>query len=65
MVAKFISTIFLSTKKSMALGVMILFKMFFLGEFYVYIDEAIKDIKYISIFYYFNPTDYLVNEDFP
>jgi len=65
MVAKFISTIFLSTKKSMALGVMIIFIMFFLGEFYVYMDEAIQDIKYISIFYYFNPVDYLVNENFP
>ncbi len=65
MVAKFISTIFLNTKKSMALGMMILFIMFFLGELYVYMDEAIQDIKYISIFYYFNPVDYLVNEDFP
>jgi len=65
MVAKFTSTIFLSTKKSMALGVMILFIMFFLGEFYIYMDETIQGIKYISIFYYFNPVDYLVNEDFP
>ncbi|TKJ21384.1 MAG: hypothetical protein CEE43_09585 [Promethearchaeota archaeon Loki_b32] len=63
MVAKFMSTIFLSTKKSIALGVMILFIMFFLGEFYVYMDEAIQDIKYISIFYYFNPVDYMVNAD--
>ncbi|KKK69739.1 hypothetical protein LCGC14_2931030 [marine sediment metagenome] len=61
MVSKFISTIFLSTKKSMALGVMILFIMFFLGEFYVYMDEAIQGIKYISIFYYFNPVEYIVN----
>jgi ABC-2 type transport system permease protein len=63
MVAKFFSTIFLSTKKSMALGVMILFIMFFLGEFYIYMDEAIQDIKYISIFYYFNPVEYMVNAD--
>ncbi|MHA2036022.1 MAG: ABC transporter permease [Promethearchaeota archaeon] len=63
MVAKFISTIFLSTKKSMALGVIVLFIMFFLGEFYVYMDEAIQDIKYISIFYYFNPVEYIVNAD--
>jgi len=63
MVSKFISTIFLSTKKSMALGVMILFIMFFLGEFYVYMDEFIQGIKYISIFYYFNPVDYMVNAD--
>jgi len=63
MVTKFFSTIFLNTKKSMTLGVMILFIMFFLGEFYVYMDEAIQDIKYISIFYYFNPVDYMVNAD--
>ena len=63
MVSKFISTIFLSTKKSMALGVMILFIMFFLGEFYIYMDESIQGIKYISIFYYFNPVEYIVNAD--
>ncbi len=61
MVAKFFSTIFLSTKKSLALGIMILFVMFFLGEFYVYMDETIQGIKYISIFYYFNPVEYMVN----
>ncbi|MHA1508844.1 MAG: ABC transporter permease subunit, partial [Promethearchaeota archaeon] len=63
MVAKFSSTIFLSTKKSVAVGVMVLFIMFFLGEFYVYMDEAIQGIKYISIFYYYNPIDYLINAD--
>ncbi len=51
MVAKFFSTIFLSTKKSLAVGVMVLFIMFFLGEFYIYMDEAIQGIKYLSIFY--------------
>jgi len=64
MVAKFFSTIFLNTKKSAALGVVFLMIMFFLGEFYVYMDEAIQSIKYISIFYYYNPVDYLVNADF-
>ncbi|MFX1409782.1 MAG: ABC transporter permease [Promethearchaeota archaeon] len=64
MFAKFMSTIFLNTRKSMALGVMFLFLMFFLGEFYIYMDEAVQDIKYISVFYYFNPSDYLVHEDF-
>ncbi|TES93628.1 MAG: hypothetical protein E3J90_14315 [Promethearchaeota archaeon] len=63
MVAKFSSTIFLSTKKSVAVGVMVLFIMFFLGEFYIYMDEAIQGIKYISIFYYYNPVDYLVYAD--
>ena len=63
MVAKFSSTIFLSTKKSVALGVMVLFIMFFLGEFYIYMDETIQGIKYISIFHYFNPIDYLIYAD--
>jgi len=63
MVAKFSSTIFLSTKKSVAVGVMVLFIMFFLGEFYIYMDEAIQGIKYVSIFYYYNPIDYLINAD--
>ena len=63
MVAKFSSTIFLSTKKALTVGVMVLFIMFFLGSFYVYMDEAIQGIKYISIFYYYNPVDYLVKAD--
>ncbi|MBY8990581.1 MAG: ABC transporter permease subunit [Candidatus Lokiarchaeota archaeon] len=64
MIAMLFSTIFLTTRKSMALGVIILFLMFFLGEFYVYMDESVQGIKYISIFYYFNPSEYLVHSDF-
>lgn len=64
MFAMFFSTIFLNSRKSMALGVILLFLMFFLGEFYIYMDEAVQDIKYISVFYYFNPSDYLTNADF-
>lgn len=65
MIAILFSTIFLTTRKSMALGVVILFLMFFLGEFYIYMDESVQSIKYISIFYYFNPSEYLVYSDFP
>ncbi|MFX1327572.1 MAG: ABC transporter permease [Promethearchaeota archaeon] len=64
MFAKFFSTIFLSGRKSMAFGVAVLFLMFFLGEFYVYMDEAVQGIKYVSVFYYFNPSDYIVNADY-
>ena len=64
MVAKFFSTIFLNTRKSMAFGVIVLFVMFFLGEFYIYMDEAVQNIKYFSIFHYFNPADYIVHGDF-
>ena len=63
MVANFFSAIFLSTKKSLAFGVMVLFIMFFLGEFHIFMDEAIQGIKYISIFYYYNPIDYLIYAD--
>jgi ABC-2 type transport system permease protein len=65
MFAKMFSTIFLTTRKSMALGVVVLFLMFFLGEFYIYMDESVQGIKYISVFYYFNPAEYLVHSDFP
>ncbi len=64
MVAIFFSTIFLSTKKSATLGVLVLMIMFFLGEFYIYMDEAIQGIRYLSIFNYYNPVDYLVNANF-
>ncbi|MFX1363361.1 MAG: ABC transporter permease [Promethearchaeota archaeon] len=63
MFAKFFSTIFLSGRKAMALGIFILFLMFFLGQFYIYMNEAVQDIKYISVFYYFNPLDYIVHGD--
>jgi len=63
MFAKFFSTIFLSGRKAMALGIFTLFLMFFLGQFYMYMDEAVQDIKYVSVFYYFNPADYIVHGD--
>jgi len=63
MFAKLFSTIFLNGRKSMAMGIFVLFLMFFLGEFYVYMDEAIQGIRYFSVFYYFNPTDYMVHGD--
>lgn len=65
MFATLFSTIFLTTRKSMALGVVVLFLMFFLGEFYIYMDESVQGVKYISIFYYFNPAEYMVHSDFP
>ncbi len=65
MFAMLFSTIFLTTRKSMALGVVVLFLMFFLGEFYIYMDESVQGVKYISVFYYFNPSEYLVHSDFP
>ncbi|KKL96010.1 hypothetical protein LCGC14_1848740, partial [marine sediment metagenome] len=49
--------------KSVAVGVMVLFIMFFLGEFYIYMGEIIQGIKYISIFHYYNPVDYLIYAD--
>ncbi|MBY9006967.1 MAG: ABC transporter permease subunit [Candidatus Lokiarchaeota archaeon] len=65
MFAKLFSTIFLATRKSMALAVVVLFLMFFLGEFYIYMDASVQWVKYISVFYYFNPAEYLVNSDIP
>ncbi len=64
MFAKLFSTVFLATRKSMAFGSVVLFLMFFIGEFYSYMDESIQGVKYISIFYYFNPTEYLVGANF-
>ncbi|MFX0028711.1 MAG: ABC transporter permease [Candidatus Hermodarchaeota archaeon] len=64
MFAKLFSTIFLTSRKSMALGVVVLFLMFFLGEFYIYMDESVQGVKYLSAFYYFNPPEYLVHSNF-
>lgn len=57
------STIFLNTKKAMAFATIVLFVMYFMGIFYQYV-EAIDVIKYFTVFFYYNPTQYLVDGNF-
>jgi ABC-2 type transport system permease protein len=58
------STFFMNTRKSMAAGVIFLFLMFFIGSFYKYMGENIQNVKYLSIFFYYNPSEYLVLANF-
>ena len=41
-------------------GVVVLFVMFFLGSFYDYMGDF-ESVKYASVFFYYNPTQYLVH----
>ncbi|MBA7580790.1 hypothetical protein ES708_22684 [subsurface metagenome] len=62
MIAFFGSTIFLNSKKAMVIGIIALFSMFFIDGFYSYM-EAIENLKYFTVFFYYNPIDYLVHAD--
>jgi len=58
----FCSTIFLHSKKAMVLGIVVLFVMFFIDGFYGYLEE-LENLKWFTIFYYYDPTAYLVDPD--
>lgn len=62
MIAFFSSTIFLHSKKAMVIGIVALFLMFFIDGFYSYMEE-IENLKYFTVFFYYNPLDYLVHMD--
>ena len=62
MIAFFGSTIFLNSKMAMLIGIIGLFIMFFINGFYTYLEE-LEDLKYFTVFYYYNPLEYLVNAD--
>lgn len=57
--AVFFSTIFLSTKKTMAAAVIAMFLMFFVGGSYSFMGPAIGDpVKYASTWFYYNPAQF-------
>lgn len=59
MTAVFFSTIFLSTKKTMAAAVIAMFMMFFIGGSYSFIGPAISDTpQYFSTWFYYNPAQF-------
>ena len=58
----FCSTIFLHSKKAMVLGIVVLFVMFFIDGFYGYLEE-LENLKWFTIFYYYDPTAYLVDPE--
>ncbi|NHI94233.1 MAG: hypothetical protein EAX96_17205 [Candidatus Lokiarchaeota archaeon] len=60
MITFLFSTIFLKSKKSLAFGIAVFFTMYFITSFAPYMQDA-ELIKFISIFTYFNPTQYLVH----
>jgi len=62
MIALFASTVFLNSKKAVLIGIVALFVMFFINGFYTYLEE-IEDWKYFTVFFYYNPIEYLVNAD--
>jgi len=62
MITLFASTIFLNSKKAVLVGIIALFVMFFINGFYIYLEE-IEDWKYFTVFFYYNPMEYLVNAD--
>ncbi len=58
MTAVFFSTVFLSTKKTIAASVVTMFLMFFLGGSYGTAAAVDNPLKYASTWFYYNPTQY-------
>lgn len=59
MTAVFFSTVFLSTKKTIAASVVTMFLMFFLGGSYGTAGAAVDNpLKYASTWFYYNPPQY-------
>jgi len=57
--AVFFSTIFLSTKKTMAAAVITMFLMFFIGGSYSFMGPAVGDpVQYVSTWFYYNPAQF-------
>jgi len=61
--AFFFST-FLTRKKAsgIAFGILVLF--FIIGTFYTFFDEGIQDIKYLSVFFYYDPARIIISHDY-
>ena len=63
MIALFASTIFLHSRKAVLIAIIALFVMFFINGFYSYLEE-LENLKYYTVFFYYNPIEYLVNANF-
>ena len=60
----FFFSIFLTRKKAsgIAFGILVIF--FIIGTFYSFFDEGIQDIKYLSLFFYYDPARIIVSHDY-
>ncbi len=60
----FFFSVFLPRKKAsgIAFGILILF--FVIGTFYSFFDEGIQDIKYLSLFFYYDPSRIIVSHSY-
>lgn len=61
--AFFLSTFFPRKKASgIAFGILVIF--FIIGTFYSFFDEGIQDIKYFSLFFYYDPAKIIVSHSY-
>lgn len=60
----FFFSVFLNRKKAtgIAFGILVLF--FVIGTFYSFFDDRIQDIKYLSLFFYYDPSRIIVSHNF-
>jgi ABC-2 type transport system permease protein len=65
MTAVFFSTVFLSTKKTLAAAVITMFLMFFIGGSYGTVGAAVSNpLRYASTWFYYNPAQYFGTGNF-
>jgi hypothetical protein len=56
MTSIFISTIFLDAKKTTAISVIVMFVMFFIGDFSSFMNPSLGNaLQYFSTWFYYNP----------
>jgi ABC-2 type transport system permease protein len=60
----FFFSVFLTRKQAtgIAFGILVLF--FVIGTFYSFFDEGIQDIKYLSVFFYYDPSRIIISHDY-
>ncbi len=56
----FFCSTFLNRKKATGLAFSIMVIFFTIGTFYSFFDESIQDLKYLSVFYYYDPSRIIV-----
>jgi ABC-2 type transport system permease protein len=59
----FLFSTFMPRKQASGISFIVLIIFFILGLYYTFFDESIQDLKYLSIFHYYDPSRIMVNHE--
>lgn len=60
----FLFSTFLPRKKASGMAFTLMIIFYIIGLFYGFFDESIQDMKYLSIFYYYNPGQIMIDHSY-